>query len=100
MQACPASPPFVLAALMLAVICGSAHARVSDAPVRSGGNPNDRLLCTRLADDDVISVPHGYLIGSRNAFVMYEHAAPSHDGRYWLCPVAPDHVLRVPREAL
>ncbi len=41
--------------------------------------------CAAMADDDVVTVPHGFLILRLKEFVPYEEASPSPDGRYWRC---------------
>lgn len=92
-------PPLLPAAL--AVVMGIIGASTVQGPgVRSGGS-DERLLCTRLADGDVISAPHGYLITTRGEFVMYEEAALSGDATSWFCPLAPrERRLLLPREML
>ena len=41
--------------------------------------------CAALAKDEVIAVPHGFLLHRSKEFVPYDEAAPSPDGRYWRC---------------
>jgi hypothetical protein len=43
--------------------------------------------CTAIADDDVVVVPHGFLIHRLKEFVPYDEALPSPDGRYWRCTI-------------
>jgi hypothetical protein len=43
--------------------------------------------CTAIAEDDVVVVPHGFLIHRLKEFVPYDEASPSPDGRYWRCTI-------------
>jgi hypothetical protein len=41
--------------------------------------------CAALPEDEVVIVPHGFLIHRLKEFVPYDDTAPSPDGRYWRC---------------
>ena len=56
--------------------------------------------CVELVAGDVLIVPHGYLIQSRNQFVLYDDALRSGDDKYWFCTTdaGRDLALYVPED--
>ena len=55
--------------------------------------------CLKLADSDVISVPHGYFVRSLKTFIRYEDALPSGDDHFWICTAAEESItLYAPRD--
>ena len=59
-----------------------------------------RAACVELSPEDVLVVPHGFLIRSHNEFVHYDDALPSRTQTYWFCAAATGSQvsLYVPRD--
>jgi hypothetical protein len=56
--------------------------------------------CVELSPEDVLVVPHGFLIRSHNEFVHYDDALPSRTQTFWFCAAetGSDLSLYVPRD--
>jgi hypothetical protein len=80
--------------VLVVIVAAMASPAAAATPAERSDAGNHRIAarlgepgCAAIAEDDVVVVPHGFLIHRLKEFVPYDEASPSPDRRYWRCTI-------------